>query len=98
MFSKLQTFAVKYLRTLLFLDVVFSNFSGYNIQSDQKVSVHPMITIQKVTSNFQSSPANFQGQGDTRLTLTLSVIPNFNYVIMVSELNCLNYCCVFFVL
>jgi hypothetical protein len=26
-----------------------------------------------------------QGQGDTRLTLTPSVIPNSNYVIMVSE-------------
>jgi hypothetical protein len=26
-----------------------------------------------------------QGQGDTRLTLTQSVIPNSNYVIMVNE-------------
>jgi hypothetical protein len=69
-----------------------------HIQGDQKVSVHLMITIQKVTSNFQSAPTNFQGHGDTKLTLTLSVIPNSNYVIMVSELNCLKYFCVFFVL
>ena len=26
------------------------------IQGDQKVSVHPMITIQKITSNFPSVP------------------------------------------
>jgi hypothetical protein len=56
-----------------------------------------MITIQKVTSNVQSVPpphyvaqsdclaADRQGQGDTRLTLTPSVIPNSNYVIMVSD-------------
>jgi hypothetical protein len=36
-----------------------------------------------------------QGQGDTRLTLTSSVIPNSNYVIMVSDWNCLKYFCVF---
>jgi hypothetical protein len=29
--------------------------------------------------------ANRQGQGDTRLTLTPSVVPNSNYVIMVSD-------------
>jgi hypothetical protein len=56
-----------------------------DIQSDQKVSVHLMITIQKVTSNVQSLAANRQGQGDTRLTLTPSVVPNSNYVIMVSD-------------
>jgi hypothetical protein len=55
-----------------------------------------MITIQKVTSNVQSMVADRQGQGDTRLTLTPSVIPNSNYVIMVSD--CLKYFCVFFVL
>jgi hypothetical protein len=36
-----------------------------------------------------------QGQGDTRLTLTPSVIPNSNYVITVSGWNCLEYFCVF---
>jgi hypothetical protein len=29
--------------------------------------------------------ADRQGQGDTRLTVTPSVIPNSNYIIMVSE-------------
>jgi hypothetical protein len=36
-----------------------------------------------------------QGQGDTRLTLTPSVIPDSNCVIMVSEWNGLKYFCVF---
>jgi hypothetical protein len=48
-----------------------------HIQGDQKVSVHLMITIQKVTT--------LQTFIDTRLTLTPSVIPNSNYVIMVSD-------------
>jgi hypothetical protein len=39
--------------------------------------------------------ANRQGQGDTRLTLTPSVIPNSNYVIMVSDWNSLKYLCLF---
>jgi hypothetical protein len=34
---------------------------------------------------FKVSPAGRQGQRDTRLTLTSSVIPNSNYVIMVIE-------------
>ena len=55
-----------------------------------KKSVHLTITIQKVTSNVQSVP--HQGQGDTRLTLMPSVIPNSNYIIMVGDWNCLNYC------
>jgi hypothetical protein len=65
-----------------------------------KKSVNLMITIQKVTSNVQSVPcqspdiylaqsgclaADCQGQGYTRLTVTPSVIPNSNYVIMVSD-------------
>jgi hypothetical protein len=37
-----------------------------------------------------------QGQGDTRLTLSPSVIPNSNYVIMVSDWNFLKCFCVFF--
>jgi hypothetical protein len=53
--------------------------------------VHLIITIQKVTSNVQS----VQGQGDARLKLTPSVIPNSNYDIMVSYLNCLKYLFVF---
>jgi hypothetical protein len=69
------------------------------IKGDQKVSVHLMITIQKVTRNVSKcSPpvsghpaqsdclaADRQRQGDTRLTLTPSIIPNSNYVIMVSD-------------
>jgi hypothetical protein len=35
--------------------------------------------------------ADRQGQGDTRLSLTPSVILTFNYVIMVSDWNCLKY-------
>jgi hypothetical protein len=37
--------------------------------------------------------ANRQGQWDTKLTLTPSVIPNSNYVIMVSDGNCLIFAC-----
>jgi hypothetical protein len=39
--------------------------------------------------------ADHQGQGNTRLTPTPSVIPNSNYAIMVSDWNCLKYFCVF---
>jgi hypothetical protein len=42
--------------------------------------------------------ADHQGQWDTRLTLTPSVIPNSNYVIIVSDWNCLKYFCLFSVL
>jgi hypothetical protein len=71
-----------------------------DIQRDQKVSVHLMITIQKVASNIQRTPCqspdiHHQGQGDTRLTLMPSVIPNSNYIIMVSDWNFLKYFCLF---
>jgi hypothetical protein len=64
-----------------------------NIQGDQKVSVHLMITPLSQHTSFlphylaQSDylAADRQGQGDTRLTLMPSVIPNPNYVIMVTE-------------
>jgi hypothetical protein len=46
--------------------------------------VHLMITIQKVTSNVQIMAADRQGQWGNRRTLTPSVIPNSNYVIMMS--------------
>jgi hypothetical protein len=60
------------------------------VQVDQNVSVHLMITLQKVASPHylvQSDclAADRQSQGDTRHTLTPSVIPNSNYVIMVTE-------------
>jgi hypothetical protein len=67
------------------LDYIRGHILSKIIQDDQKVSVHLMITIQKVTSNVQSAPASLQTFIDTRLTLTPSVIPNSNYVIMVSE-------------
>jgi hypothetical protein len=63
------------------------NFSTY-IQGDQKFSVHLIITIQKPLPHYlvQSDcfAADRQGQGDTIPTLTLCVIPNSNYVIMVN--------------
>jgi hypothetical protein len=62
-----------------------------------------MITILKFTGNIQNIPRQYpdslaadrQGQGDTRLPLTPSLIPNSNYVIMVSDWNILKYFCVF---
>jgi hypothetical protein len=39
-------------------------------------------------ANSDCFTADRQGQGDTRLTLTPSIIPNSNYVIIVSDLNC----------
>jgi hypothetical protein len=54
-----------------------------------------MITIKKVTSNVQSVPHHWHARGDTRLTLTPSVIHNSHYVIIVSDWNCLKYFCVF---
>jgi hypothetical protein len=45
----------------------------------------------KLRVTFKVSPASLQTFIDTRLTLTLSVIPNSNYVIMVSNFNCLKY-------
>jgi hypothetical protein len=55
-----------------------------------------MFTVQKVKSNVQSVPAYRQGQRDTRLTLTQSVIPDSKYVIMVRDRNCLKYFCMIF--
>jgi hypothetical protein len=42
--------------------------------------------------------ADRQGQGDTRLTLTPPVIPNYNYVIIVSDWNFYKYFSLFYVL
>jgi hypothetical protein len=44
-----------------------------------------MITIQKVTNNFQNVPVSLQIFVDTRLTLTPSVIHNSNYAITLSN-------------
>jgi hypothetical protein len=56
------------------------------MQSGQKVSLDLMITIQGITwLNLIAWESTGMGQGDTRLTLTPSVISNSNYVIMVSD-------------
>jgi hypothetical protein len=60
-----------------------------------KISVHLMITI-KYLAQYECLVADRQDQGDTRLTLAPSVILNYNYVIMVSDWNCLTYFCEFF--
>jgi hypothetical protein len=49
----------------------------------------------KLQVMFKESPASLQ-IFDTRLTLTPSIMLNSNYVIMVSDWNCLKYLCVFF--
>jgi hypothetical protein len=54
------------------------------------------LQYRKLQVTFKLSPASLQTFIDTRLTLTPSVIPNSNYVIMVSEWNCLKYFCLFF--
>jgi hypothetical protein len=54
------------------------------------------LQYRKLQVMFKVSPANLQDQEDTRLKLTPSVIPNSNYVVMVSDWNCLKYFCLFF--
>jgi hypothetical protein len=56
------------------------------------------LQYRKLQVMFKVSPASLRTFFDTRLTLTPSVIPNSNYVIMVSDWNCLKYFCVFLVL
>jgi hypothetical protein len=53
-----------------------------------------LLKYRKLQSQSDSLAAD--RQGDIRLTLTPSIIPNSNYVIMVSDRNCLKYFCVFF--
>jgi hypothetical protein len=61
------------------------------ILGDEKVSVHLMITIPHTSflphylAQSDCLVAERQGQRDTRITLTPSVIPNSNYVITVSD-------------
>jgi hypothetical protein len=54
-----------------------------------------MITMPHYLAQSDWLAADRQGQGDTRLTLMPSVIPNSNYIFMVSDWNCLNYFCVY---
>jgi hypothetical protein len=73
-----------------------------NVQGDQKVPVQQITPLSQHTRFLPHSVAQSdrlatdrQGQGDTRLTLTPSVIPSSNYVIVVSAWNCLKCFCVF---
>jgi hypothetical protein len=52
-------------------------------------------TIQYYLLQSDCLAADRQSQRDTRPTLTPSVIPNSNYVVTVSDWNCLKYFCVF---
>jgi hypothetical protein len=53
------------------------------------------LQYRKVQVLFKISPASLQTFIDTHFTPTPSVIPNSDYVIMVSDWNCLKYFCVF---
>jgi hypothetical protein len=56
------------------------------------------LRYRKLQEMFKVSPASLQTFIDARLTLAPSVIHNSNYVMMVSDWNCLKYFCMFFVL
>jgi hypothetical protein len=55
------------------------------LQSDQKVFVHLMIKMPHYLTQSNCLAADRQGQGDTRLTVTPSVIPHSSNVIMVND-------------
>jgi hypothetical protein len=59
-------------------------YIGQHLQGDQNVSVHQMIRVQEHAQS-DCLAADRLDQVDTRLTLTPSVIPNSNYVIMVRD-------------
>jgi hypothetical protein len=70
--------------------VIKKSLCTWRLQLSQHTSFLPQYLAQS-----DCLAADRQGQGDTRLTLTPSFIPNSNYVIMVSDWNCLKYFCVF---
>jgi hypothetical protein len=72
------------------LTVIYPNNTGW-----PKSLCELMITTHVFLPQSNCLAADRQGQGDTRLTLTPSVISNSKYVIMVSDWNCLKYFCVF---
>ena len=90
-FHCVQNIQRLYLRFFFFINIWWN--IGL-IQSDQKVSVHLMITIHKVTSIVQSvhrlSPDNYW-HGRTAFGVSI-MFPNSNYPITVSDWNCLKYC------
>jgi hypothetical protein len=55
--------------------------------SPARPTTWPNLTVWQTTAK--------AGGGGIRLTVTPSVIPNSNYVIVVSDWNCLKYFCVF---
>jgi hypothetical protein len=63
----------------------------YTLQQITPLSQH-MSFLPHYLAQSDCLAADCQGQGDTRLTLTPSVIPNSNYVIMVGDGKCLKYC------
>jgi hypothetical protein len=81
---------------MVHISLSFSLSLPLSVQGYQKVCVHLIITTQKLKVMFKVPPTCLQTFIDTqncsrRLTLTPSVIPNSNYVIMVSDLNCLKF-------
>jgi hypothetical protein len=68
------------------------------VQGDKKSLCALWLQCRKYLAQSDCLAADRQGQGDTRLTLTPSVIPNSNYVIMVNDWKGLKYFCMFFVL
>jgi hypothetical protein len=72
------------------------NVSLWQVRGDHNVSVRLKITIQKLKVTLKVSLTSLQGQRDTGLTLTPSVIPNYNYAVMVSDWNFKIFLCVFY--
>jgi hypothetical protein len=62
------------------------------------ITTHILLASPHYLAESDCLAADRQGQEDTRLTLTPSVAPNSNDVIMVSDWNCLKYFCMFFTL
>jgi hypothetical protein len=98
------TYLIRYIYDVVCIDwLALINYAAFLpaffVQGDQKVFGHLKIKIQKATCNVQSVPRQSpgiywhdgQGQGDTRLTLKPSGNPNYNYIIVVSDWNCLKY-------
>jgi hypothetical protein len=79
------------LKHSLFYRVIKKSLCTWWLQLSQHMSFLPHYLAQS-----DCLAADRQGQGDTRLTLTPSVVPNSNYVITVSDWNCLKYFFVFF--
>jgi hypothetical protein len=69
------------------------------IQGDEKSLCEPYgYDTEYYLTQSDCSVGDRQWQGDTRFTLTPSVIRNTNYGIMVSDLNCLKYFWLLFVM